>query len=211
MIVSVLLKKDIDDLPPTSERIYSFLSLRQIPGEELDRVLDAIKGNKDELFIGIHFSDDPLIENLDVGLDLSQRFYKCMKEVMENKKRSVTFRSKHKFTNIALWSHDLNRWVKQFKEVHGVYPNILLASDSTYARIDMVANTNGRDNIRNPDGEIAEKFASMSGFQGKGYSLDFCIDDRLDVDMVKLIFDSDPGGGGEPVFDDQDFFDAVAG
>ena len=35
----------------------------------------------------------------------------------------------------------------------------------------------------------------MSGFKGEGYEIDFCIEENLGVDSVKLIYDSDPDGG----------------
>lgn len=109
------------------------------------------------------------------------------------------FKTNHKFSDITSWSHELNSWAQNFKARHHVFPNILIASSETYNRIDMVANSNGQEKIRNPEGKPAVAFVSMSGFRGQDYELAFCIDDQLDRDRVKLIFDSDPGGDGEPI------------
>jgi hypothetical protein len=60
-----------------------------------------------------------------------------------------------------------------------------------------VANARGKDHLRNPEGETAQEgeFVSMNGMRGDGYEIDFCIDDCLGVDTVRLIYDSDPDGG----------------
>jgi hypothetical protein len=101
------------------------------------------------------------------------------------------------FNNLVSWDHQLNSWVKEFKSAHGYFPNIALASTETYARIDLVVNARGKDHLRNPEGEAPpeEEFVSMNGFKGDGYELDFCMDDNLGVDSVRLIYDSDPDGG----------------
>jgi hypothetical protein len=87
--------------------------------------------------------------------------------------------------------------VKGFKERYGVFPGILLASTATYSRIDMIANARGKEKLIGAAGQVApeDEFISMSGFQGSGYTLDFCIDDGPGVDTVRLIYDSDPDGG----------------
>lgn len=101
------------------------------------------------------------------------------------------------FNNLVSWDHQLNSWVKEFKSGHGYFPNIALASTETYARIDLVVNARGKDHLSNPEGEAPpeEEFVSMIGFKGEGYELEFCMDDSLVVDSVRLIYDSDPDGG----------------
>lgn len=117
---------------------------------------------------------------------------------------------------MAQWDHQINGWVKLFKERHGHFPNILLASSATYSRIDLVANARGKDQLRSPAGETppVEEFASMHGFRGDGYELDFCVDETLGIDTIKLIYDSDPNGGLPiPGIDEEnwDWMDAIAG
>lgn len=110
-----------------------------------------------------------------------------------------TFKTSHTFENMTNWSHDLNQWVSRFKASNGVYPNILLASGRTYSKIDLVANSNSRHRIKGESGDIPANPVALTGFQGPGYDLHFCLDDDLETNQIKLIFDHGSGGGGEDI------------
>ena len=115
----------------------------------------------------------------------------------EIKPERILLTTTFSFDSLISWDHQLNSWVKEFKADLEYYPNILLASNETYARIDLVVNARGKDKLRNSEGAGApeEEFVSMNGFKGDGYELDFCMDDNTGVDTVRLIYDSDPDGG----------------
>lgn len=114
------------------------------------------------------------------------------------------------FDYLVGWDHQVHGQATAFKIRYGVYPNILLASSGTYSRIDMVVNARGREKLYNPQGENppAESFISMNGFKGPGYELDFCVEEQLGLDTIKLIYDSDPGGG-EPLPEEKETANAV--
>lgn len=212
MVVSAITRGEAEDEERFSERITGFLVLREAPYHELSRLLAEVESNKDELLIGVHSSEaESALWNDNVGYDVGKRFLESMKAVIMNSKMKVTFKANHSFEDISSWSHDLYRWSMNFKAINGVYPNILLASGITYSRIDMVANSNGQQKIKNPEGENPDGFVAMSGFSTPDFTLEFCIDDRLEANQVKLIFDHGPGGGGEPVDGYEDHLDAVAG
>lgn len=99
------------------------------------------------------------------------------------------------------WDHELHGFVHDFRATLGISPNILLASEVTHARIDLVAK---KANLVNPKGEHPEpaEYAALSGFAGPDYHLDFFVDQKLADRAVSLIYDSDPTGGGEPVPDE---------
>ena len=99
------------------------------------------------------------------------------------------------------WDDDVNAFALDFKGAFGVFPNILLASSSTLARIDMAAR---REKLIDPAGQPPQPdaYASIGTFSGDGYQLEFCIDERLQSKVASLIYDTDPGGGGEPVPDE---------
>lgn len=96
------------------------------------------------------------------------------------------------------WDDELHACATEFHERFGVYPNILLAHEVTFARIDMAAR---KGKILADDGtEAAEgEHTPLSSFVGPDYELDFALDDALEVGDVSLIHDTDPDGGGEPV------------
>ena len=106
-----------------------------------------------------------------------------------------SFKTSQSFENMMNWSHDLHLWVSRFKASNGVYPNILLASGKSYSRIDLVTNSNSRNKIKSEAGDVSEKPVALTGFEGPNYSLRFCVDDELELNHIKLIFDY--GSGGE--------------
>jgi hypothetical protein len=104
------------------------------------------------------------------------------------------------------WDHQIDSSAKEFFEITGKWPNILLANDPTLGRIDFLANQ-ARQNIfyggpdqTKPNPKDNDEWRQLGGFQGKSYAIEFCIDENLNNEAFSLIYDSDPDGdGGEPV------------
>ncbi|MBY0515367.1 MAG: hypothetical protein K2P81_00560 [Bacteriovoracaceae bacterium] len=98
----------------------------------------------------------------------------------------------------------------RFKNQNGYWPNIFQASSVTYRKIEIVANAqpenikgDGSDGMpANPNG-----FVELSGFQGKEYSLDMCLDEQLEELSYRLVYDSDPDG--EYDIEDDEFSKAI--
>ena len=93
------------------------------------------------------------------------------------------------------WDHDLHQAVIIFRKNFPFYPNIMLASELTYAKINMIA-SQYPENIEEDNGSRTEKgtfiqLTSFTDYRGT-YELDFCIDNKLAEKEIVLIFDSDP-------------------
>ena len=110
-------------------------------------------------------------------------------------------RRTYPITSWRRWDDEVDSFAREFNRAFGLFPNLLLGSSSTLARFDMAAK---RDKLTDPDGQRPEdgEHAAIGLFTGAGYSLDFCIDERVPSKAVSLIFDSDPDGDGEPVPDE---------
>lgn len=186
MLVTVCDLDQIDRVPIMSLRIKGYLVIREFPSSDIDKELKKAQDNE-ELIIGVRYSSAPslVIEGSSENVDISSLFL-----------TRPYFEKSYLFQDYLNWDHQLNTWVHEFKRLNGVFPNIMLASDSTYARIEMVANTNGREQIRSSEGKMPEAFVMMGGFQGLGYLLDFCVEGRCCEGEVKLIHDFG-GGHGE--------------
>jgi hypothetical protein len=100
------------------------------------------------------------------------------------------------------WDDTINLYVQKFKEKYNVYPNILLASDSTYKKIDLYAQKKPNMIVDN-DGidltEATEPYNGISQFLAMEYSLDCCFDFVLAEGNFTLVFDEAPDFDGEPV------------
>lgn len=118
----------------------------------------------------------------------------------------MILRKTYNMTDWKNWDHQLDSSAKDFFAITGQWPNILLANDPTLGRIDFLANQ-ARENIvctqpseKEIGDEETNEWRKLYGFQGKSYSIEFCIDSSLANEAFSLIFDSDPDGdGGEPV------------
>lgn len=106
----------------------------------------------------------------------------------------------YKFIDLSKWDMELNKAATKFKNIHGYWPNIMQASNQTYRRLDIVANSKPQKiKGSNPDGSVKSptSFVELSGFQGENFSLEMFVDDALDELSFKLIFDSNPDGERE--------------
>ena len=108
-------------------------------------------------------------------------------------------------SNFSVWDHIINTYVKKFHEQYNVYPNIFIACDSTHRKIEFRAQMHP-DRLTDSDGEnlktSAVSFHGIGCFVASGYSLEFCIDNKLPDDMFMLVFDAAPefdGDDGEPI------------
>ena len=67
----------------------------------------------------------------------------------------------------------------------------------TYRKIEIAANAHP-ENIKGDGSDgmpvIPNSFVELSGFQGKEYSLDMCLDEQLEELSYRLVYDSDPDG-----------------
>ncbi len=107
-------------------------------------------------------------------------------------------RRTHVIRSWAGWDHEVNEFVLEFRDRFSVSPNVLLANEVTFNRIDMAAT---EDNIVGDEGQHPEPgaYAPLEAFNGPDYSLMFAFDDTLPDLRVSLIYDPDPAGDGEPV------------
>ena len=105
--------------------------------------------------------------------------------------------------DFTLWDDTIHIFVLKFHQQHNVYPNILLANDSTYRKIDLYAQMHP-DRLVDPDGEDTIEtsrysYEGISYFTTEDYNLECCLDFELTEGNFTLIFDEDPDFDGEPV------------
>ena len=100
------------------------------------------------------------------------------------------------------WDSTINSFAISFHEKYNVYPNILLASDDTYRKIDLYAQKKPNMLI-GPDGKDIlssnETYEGISEFVTEDYTLDCCFDYDLTLGNFTLVFDEAPDYSGEPV------------
>lgn len=105
------------------------------------------------------------------------------------------------------WDHEVNGFAVDFRNRFGMFPNVLLANEVTFNRVDMAA---AKENIVGDEGQHPgeAEYVSLEGFNGQGYSLTFALDEKLPDLHVSLIYDADPDGDGEPVPEDDTDLDS---
>lgn len=105
-----------------------------------------------------------------------------------------------KITDFKKWADILFLEITAFKDENGVYPNILIANESTYEKIDKEAlkhrecmNWTGEGEPPEPDG--------IGSFSTSDCTVDFCMDteNELKTDEFKLVYDDSPDFGGENI------------
>jgi len=109
---------------------------------------------------------------------------------------------KAKITDFSVWDYTIHLYVKQFHQQHNVYPNILLANDFTYSKINIRVQLHP-ERLIDYEGKNAKKsditFRGIGSFDAFNYSLHFCTDNKLADDMFMLVFDASPDFDGEPI------------
>jgi len=109
-------------------------------------------------------------------------------------------------TDFSIWDDTIHLTVEKFHDQFNVYPNILLANDSTYRKIDLYAQMHpDRIVTTNNDGNIEtietsnESYNGLSCFKTEDYELECCLDYDLQEGYFTLIFDEAPDFDGEPI------------
>jgi len=105
-------------------------------------------------------------------------------------------------TNFAIWDDTINLYVLKFYEKFNVFPNILLANEYTYKKIDLYAQKHP-ERIIDPTGEnnietSSISYQGLSIFTAEKYELDFCLSYEIADGLFILIFDEAPDFDGEP-------------
>jgi hypothetical protein len=109
-------------------------------------------------------------------------------------------------TDFSKWDDTIHLSAVKFHTQYSVYPNILLASDFTYRKIDLYAQKHpNRIITTDNDGNIETietsdvPYEGLSCFVTKDYELECCMDFDLQEGYFTLIFDEEPDFDGEPV------------
>ncbi|MDR0313444.1 MAG: hypothetical protein LBI14_07580 [Treponema sp.] len=109
-------------------------------------------------------------------------------------------------SDYSIWDDTIHLYAIRFHDQFNVYPNILLASDYTYRKIDLYVQMHpNRIRITNDDGNVEtietsnEPYNGLSQFVTEDYELECCMDFDLPEDTFTLIFDEAPDFDGEPV------------
>jgi hypothetical protein len=108
--------------------------------------------------------------------------------------------------NYSIWDDTIHLNAVKFHDQFNIYPNILLASDSTYRKIDLYAQIHpDRISTTDDDSNIEtietsdEPYNGLSQFVTEDYELECCLDFDLAEGYFTLIYDETPDFDGEPV------------
>jgi hypothetical protein len=109
-------------------------------------------------------------------------------------------------TDFSIWDDTIHLYAVKFHGQYSVYPNIMLACDFTYRKIDLYAQMHP-DRIRTTDVDGTtetietsnEPYNGLSHFVTEDYDLECCMDFDLPEGSFTLIFDEFPDFDGEPV------------
>ena len=107
--------------------------------------------------------------------------------------------------DFSKWDDSIHFAAVQFHDKYNVYPNILLASDSTYRKIDLYAQKHPERIVTlDDDGGFEtietsnEPYTGLSSFTTEDYELECCMDYDLQEGSFVIIFDEAPDFDGEP-------------
>jgi len=109
-------------------------------------------------------------------------------------------------TDFSVWDDTIHLSAVKFYSQYNVYPNILLANDSTYRKIDLYAQmhpnrivTDGADGNIETIETSKKPYEGLSLFVTEDYELECCMDFDLQEGYFTLIFDEAPDFDGEPI------------
>jgi hypothetical protein len=106
-------------------------------------------------------------------------------------------------TDYTIWDDTINLYAEKFHKQFNVYPNILLASDFTYRKIDLYAQMHPDRLVDLNEMETMETsnepYEGISYFTSENYELECCLDYDLPDGSFTLVFDEAPEFDGEPV------------
>jgi hypothetical protein len=115
---------------------------------------------------------------------------------------NVLFQSSGLITDFSQWDDIIHETATQFKKQYLVYPNILLASQETYRKIDLNAQIHPeRLQYEDDVGDFETSpipYDGLSSFVGPDYTLEFCQEPDLYDGHFTLVYDETPDFDGEP-------------
>lgn len=102
----------------------------------------------------------------------------------------IVQRSDFTLDSLKAWDHQVDLAVRDFKRRFGCFPNLLVANEVTFKRIDIRSN---KEKVLGEKGEKVgpSQYVRLSGFATDEYNLDFCLDDSLSDLVFTLILDSE--------------------
>ena len=101
------------------------------------------------------------------------------------------------------WAKGIHQAIHVFNEMTGTWPNILLANEYTFARIDLLAGLDEGNIVAEPvhkdqDEDLPlDEWKSLSGFRTGDCKVTFCLAANLADGEFELIHDPDPDGESE--------------
>ena len=107
----------------------------------------------------------------------------------------------HDFTE---WGTAIYSFVEKFHKKHNVYPNIFLASNATYDKINLYAQIHPEIIfVLEDDGSSKnidmDEYSGINGIEFPDCFLDFCIDYEALFGNFTLMYDEAPDFSGEPI------------
>lgn len=107
-----------------------------------------------------------------------------------NRDEYDVIRRRYRIVLWGRWDDEVNAAVEDFGERFRIWPNVMLARELTYTKMETVAR---RDCVYDEHGDPAPDgaFVELATFAGSDYSLDLCLEAGLPVDMFELVFDPD--------------------
>ena len=109
----------------------------------------------------------------------------------------------YRIDRFVAWPHEVHAFVEDFVERFGVFPDALVASPATFARMDIAADPG---KIQDAGGERphATSYTALGGLRANDYELTFFVNDDVYDRGVWLVREvTDPDGEGEPVVSDE--------
>lgn len=97
------------------------------------------------------------------------------------------------------WPHEVHSFVEDYLERFGVFPDALVASRATFARMDMAADI---EHVQGTDGQspAEAEYAALGGLRAPDYQLTFLLNDAVIDKGVLLVREHTGGDGdGEPI------------
>ncbi len=109
----------------------------------------------------------------------------------------LKFQKKYTIANINQWKQDISHAVESFEAEFSVYPNILQTNGHTGSQLDSIVNLDERErlnvvNIKTGKSAADGQEIILDAFSGKGYQLEFALDDHLPDLEIRLIYDDEP-------------------
>jgi hypothetical protein len=96
------------------------------------------------------------------------------------------------------WADIIYKSALRFFSLYNVHPNILLASGTTFDKIDNYLRQYPENLVFSGEGD-PPLFDGLSSFVGEDYELEFCLDTDQKADYFLLVYDETPDFDGEEI------------